>query len=103
MLEMIPSREVSRALNKTELIARVAERIEMPKKDVTRAVDAVFEVISEALQKGEKVQLVGFGNFEVRERSARKGRNPQTGEEIEIPAGKVPAFRPGKALRDAIK
>ncbi|HEY8530424.1 MAG TPA: HU family DNA-binding protein [Paenibacillaceae bacterium] len=90
-------------MNKSELIARVAERTDMSKKDVTRAVDAVFDIISEALQNGEKVQLVGFGNFEVRERSARRGRNPQTGEEIEIPAGKVPAFRPGKALKDAIK
>jgi DNA-binding protein HU-beta len=90
-------------LNKTELIARVAEKTDLSKKDVTRVVDAVFEIITDALQNGDKVQLVGFGNFEVRERSARKGRNPQTGEEIDIPAGKVPAFRPGKALKDAIK
>jgi len=90
-------------LNKTELIALVAEKTDLSKKDVTRVVDAVFEIITDALQNGDKVQLVGFGNFEVRERSARKGRNPQTGEEIDIPAGKVPAFRPGKALKDAIK
>ncbi len=90
-------------MNKTELIARVAEKTDLSKKDVTRVVDAVFEIITDALQNGDKVQLVGFGNFEVRERSARKGRNPQTGEEIDIPAGKVPAFRPGKALKDAIK
>ncbi len=89
-------------MNKSELIARVAEVTELPKKDVTRVVDAVFQTISETLQKGEKVQLVGFGNFEVRERSARKGRNPQTGEEIEIPASKVPAFKPGKALKEGI-
>lgn len=89
-------------VNKSELIARVAEVTELPKKDVTRVVDAVFQTISETLQKGEKVQLVGFGNFEVRERSARKGRNPQTGEEIEIPASKVPAFKPGKALKEGI-
>lgn len=65
--------------------------------------DAVFEAIAEALKEGDKVQLVGFGNFEVRERSARKGRNPQTGEEIEIAASKVPAFKPGKALKEGIQ
>jgi DNA-binding protein HU-beta len=92
-----------KVLNKTELIAKVAEVTELSKKDATQAVDAVFDVIAETLQSGEKVQIVGFGNFEVRERSARKGRNPQTGEEIEIPAGKVPAFKPGKALKDGIK
>lgn len=89
-------------MNKSELVAKVAETTELSKKDVTKAVDAVFEAISDALQGGDKVQLVGFGNFEVRERSARKGRNPQTGEEIEIPASKVPAFKPGKALKDGI-
>jgi DNA-binding protein HU-beta len=88
-------------MNKSDLITQVAEMAEISKKDATKAVDAVFEAISNALQKGEKVQLVGFGNFEVRERSARKGRNPQTGEEIDIPASKVPAFKPGKSLRDA--
>lgn len=65
--------------------------------------DAVFESVMDSLSKGEKVQIIGFGNFEVRERSARKGRNPQTGEEIEIPASKVPAFKAGKALKDAVK
>lgn len=90
-------------MNKTELIAKVAEQADLSKKDATQAVDAVFEVIAEALQGGDKVQVVGFGNFEVRERSARKGRNPQTGEEIEIAAGKIPAFKPGKALKDGIK
>lgn len=65
--------------------------------------DAVFEAVMDSLKNGEKVQLIGFGNFEVRERSARKGRNPQTGEEIEIPASKVPAFKPGKALKDSVK
>ncbi|MEB3102816.1 HU family DNA-binding protein [Ferviditalea candida] len=89
-------------MNKSDLIARVAESTDLSKKDVTKAVDAVFEAISEALHKGDKVQLVGFGNFEVRERAARKGRNPQTGEEIEIPASRVPAFKPGKALKDGI-
>ncbi|OPA81437.1 DNA-binding protein [Paenibacillus selenitireducens] len=90
-------------MNKSELVAQVAEATELSKKDVTKAVDAVFDAISAALQNGDKVQLVGFGNFEVRERSARKGRNPQTGQEIEIPASKIPAFKPGKALKDGIK
>lgn len=90
-------------MNKTDLITKVAESTGMSKKDVTNVVEAVFESISEALQQGDKVQLVGFGNFEVRERTARKGRNPQTGEEIDIPASKVPAFKPGKALKDGIK
>ncbi len=90
-------------MNKTELINAVAEASELSKKDATKAVDAVFESILETLKKGDKVQLIGFGNFEVRERAARKGRNPQTGEEIEIPASKVPAFKPGKALKDAVK
>ena len=90
-------------MNKTELINAVAETSGRSKKDATKAVDAVFESITEALRKGDKVQLIGFGNFEVRERAARKGRNPQTGEEMEIPASKVPAFKPGKALKDAVK
>ncbi|AZK47168.1 MULTISPECIES: HU family DNA-binding protein [Paenibacillus] len=90
-------------MNKSDLVNQVAESTELSKKDATKAVDAVFEAISTALQNGDKVQLVGFGNFEVRERSARKGRNPQTGEEIEIPASKIPAFKPGKALKDGIK
>lgn len=90
-------------MNKSELIAKVAESSELSKKDATKAVEAVFEAISDALQSGDKVQLVGFGNFEVRERSARKGRNPQTGEEIEIAASKVPSFRPGKQLREGIR
>ncbi|MBB5172900.1 HU family DNA-binding protein [Texcoconibacillus texcoconensis] len=90
-------------MNKTELINAVAEQADLSKKDATSAVDAVFDVITDSLTKGDKVQLIGFGNFEVRERSSRKGRNPQTGEEIEIPASKVPAFKPGKALKDAVK
>lgn len=90
-------------MNKADLVAKVAESTELSKKDVSKAVEAVFESISEALHLGEKVQLVGFGNFEVRERSARKGRNPQTGEEIEIAASKVPAFKPGKALKEGIQ
>lgn len=90
-------------MNKSELISKVSESSELTKKDVTKAVDAVFEAIAEALKNGDKVQLVGFGNFEVRERSARKGRNPQTGQEIDIPASKIPAFKPGKSLRDGIQ
>jgi len=90
-------------VNKTDLVNSVAETAELSKKDATKAVDAVFESIQAALAKGDKVQLIGFGNFEIRERAARKGRNPQTGEEIEIAASKVPAFKPGKALKDAVK
>lgn len=90
-------------MNKTELIEEVVEKSELTKKDATKAVDAVFDVITNALSNGESVQLIGFGNFEVRERAARKGRNPQTGEELEIAASKVPAFKPGKSLKDAVK
>jgi DNA-binding protein HU-beta len=90
-------------MNKTELITKVSEVAELTKKDATKAVDAVFDAITEALKNGDKVQLIGFGNFEVRERAARKGRNPQTGEEIEIAASKVPAFKPGKALKEDIQ
>ncbi len=90
-------------MNKTELVNQVSESAELSKKDSTKVVDAVFNTISEALAKGDKVQLLGFGNFEVRERAARKGRNPQTGEEIEIAGGKVPAFKPSKVLKDAVK
>lgn len=97
-----PWEEVN-SMNKTDLINAVAEKSDLSKKDATQAVDAVFESISDSLQNGDKVQLIGFGNFEVRERAARKGRNPQTGEEIEISASKVPAFKPGKALKDAVK
>lgn len=89
--------------NKQDLIAKVAEATELTKKDSAAAVDAVFFAIEGFLSKGEKVQLIGFGNFEVRERAARKGRNPQTGAEIKIAASKVPAFKAGKALKDAVK
>lgn len=89
--------------NKAELIDNVASATGLTKKDATSAVDAVFESIQTSLSEGEKVQIIGFGNFEVRDRAARKGRNPQTGEEIEIAASKVPAFKPGKALKDAVK
>ena len=89
--------------NKQDLIAKVAEATEFTKKDAGRAVEAVFAAVSDFLAEGEKVQLIGFGNFEVRERAARKGRNPQTGKEIKIAASKVPAFKAGKALKDAVK
>jgi DNA-binding protein HU-beta len=89
-------------LNKAELISAVAEKSGMAKKDAEKAVNAVFASIEEALVNGDKVQLVGFGTFEVRERAARTGRNPQTGEEIQIAASRVPAFRAGKTLKEAI-
>ncbi|MGG4451055.1 HU family DNA-binding protein [Brevibacillus porteri] len=90
-------------MNKTELVTKVAETTELTKKDATKAVDAILDAIADALKEGDKVSLIGFGNFEVRERAARKGRNPQTGEEIEIAASKMPAFKPGKELKDAVK
>ena len=91
--------------NKAELVSEVAAKTDLTKKEVAAAVDAIFNSIQEDLElkKEHKVQLVGFGTFEVRHRAARKGRNPQTGAEIEIPASKVPAFKPGKALKDAVK
>lgn len=88
--------------NKAQLIDAVAAKTSLTKKDATAAVDAVLSSIQEVLEKGDRVQLIGFGNFEVRDRAARKGRNPRSGEEIEIPASKVPAFKPGKALKDAV-
>ncbi len=89
--------------NKAELVSEVAAKTDLTKKEVAAAVDAIFNSIQEDLAKGEKVQLIGFGTFEVRHRAARKGRNPQTGKEIEIAASNVPAFKPGKALKDAVK
>ncbi len=89
-------------MNKQELVSSVAEKSGLTKKDSEKAVNAVFASIEEALAKGDKVQLVGFGTFEVRSRAARKGRNPQTGAEIEIAAAKVPAFKAGKALKDSV-
>lgn len=89
-------------MTKNELVQYVIERTQMKKKEAVKAVDAVFETMTEAMAKGEKIQLVGFGNFEVRERAARKGRNPQTGEEMQIKASRVPAFKPGKTLKDVV-
>jgi len=89
-------------VNKQELVTSVAEKSGLTKKDSEKAVNAMFSSIEESLAKGDKVQLVGFGTFEVRERAARTGRNPKTGEEIQIDATKVPAFKAGKALKDAV-
>ena len=89
-------------MNKTELIAAVAEKTGLTKKDAERVVSATFETITASLQKGEKVQIFGFGNFEVKTREARVGRNPRTKETIEIPASKQPAFKASKALKDAV-
>lgn len=89
-------------MNKAELVASVAEKTELTKKDAEKAVAAVLSSIEEALASGDKVQLVGFGTFEIRDRAARKGRNPQTGEEINIAAAKVPVFKAGKSLRESV-
>lgn len=90
-------------MNKTELVASVAEKSGLTKKDAEKAVNAVLASVSETLAEGGKVQLVGFGTFEVRERKERKAQNPQTKNEITIPATKVPAFKAGKALKDVVK
>ena len=90
-------------MNKTQLIEAVAAKADLKKKDAEAAVNAVTAAIAEALKAGDKVQLVGFGTFEVKERAEREGRNPKTGETMTVPASKVPAFKAGKALKDAIK
>ena len=87
-------------MNKTELVAAMAEQTNLSKKDAEAALKAFIDEVSEELKKGEKVQLVGFGTFEVSERAAREGRNPQTGETMEIKASKTPKFKAGKALKD---
>jgi len=89
-------------MNKTELIAAVAAKSDLSKKDADKAVCAFLGAIEDALKAGEKVSLVGFGTFEVKSRAARKGHNPLTGAEIEIKASKAPAFKAGKALKDAL-
>ncbi|MFP4147424.1 MAG: HU family DNA-binding protein [Halorhodospira sp.] len=89
-------------MNKSELIEAVADSADLSKAAASRAVDAMVESVTEALREGDQVTLVGFGTFTVRERAARTGRNPRTGETIQIPASKVPGFKPGKALKDAI-
>jgi len=90
-------------LNKTELIGEVAAKAGMTKKDTEKVINAFCSTVEEALKEGNKVQLIGFGTFEVRDRQARKGRNPQTGAEIDIPATRIPAFKSGKALKDAME
>lgn len=89
-------------MTKADLIAKVAEKAEISKKDSEAAVKAVIESVQEALVAGEAVQLIGFGTFKISERAARTGRNPQSGEEIQIAAAKVPSFKAGKALKDAV-
>jgi len=89
-------------MNKSDLINAVASKAELTKKDAEAAVSAVISSISEALASGESVQLVGFGTLEVRDRAAKQGRNPKTGEPITVPAAKVPAFKAGKALKDSV-
>ena len=89
-------------MNKAELIDAVASSADLSKASATEAVDAVVDTITESLRSGDSVTLVGFGTFEVRARAARTGRNPQTGEEIQIKASKAPAFKAGKALKDAV-
>jgi DNA-binding protein HU-beta len=90
-------------MKKAELIDAVVTKTELTKQDSKKAIDALFETISNTLAKEEKIQVVGFGTFEVRNRAERTGRNPQTGEEMTIPASKVPAFKPGKELKEAVK
>ena len=89
-------------MNKTELVAAVAEQADISKKDAEKVLKAFVDVVTEEMKKGEKVQLVGFGTFEVSERAAREGRNPQTGKTMKIEACKAPKFKAGKALKDIV-
>ena len=89
-------------MNKTELVAAIAEQAELSKKDSEKALKAFIDVVTDELKKGEKIQLVGFGTFEVIERAAREGRNPLTGEKMNIKASKAPKFKAGKALKDVV-
>jgi len=90
-------------MNKTELVSAVADMYDRSKNDVKEVVDGIIETVQEALAEGEEVAIAGFGTFTVTERAARKGRNPATGEEIDIPASKSPKFKPGKGFKDAVK
>jgi DNA-binding protein HU-beta len=90
-------------VNKADLVNKVAEKSGLKKKEAEMAVNSVFECIEDALREGDKVQVIGFGTFETRSRSARSGRNPQTGETIEIPAATIPAFKPGNKLKELTK
>ena len=89
-------------MNKTDLVTEVAERTGLSKKDTDQVLSAALEAITEAMEAGEKVQIAGFGVFDVKERAPRMGRNPRTKEEIQIPASRLPVFKPGKALRELI-
>lgn len=89
-------------MNKTELVAAIADKTELSKKDSEKALKAFIDAVTEELKKGEKIQLVGFGTFEVSQRAARTGKNPQTGKAISIPASKAPKFKAGKALKDTV-
>ena len=89
-------------MNKTQLVEKIAASADITKADAGRALDAFIEAVTETLKDGDQVSLVGFGTFSVRERAARTGRNPQTGAEIQIAAAKVPGFKPGKGLKDAV-
>lgn len=90
-------------MNKAELIAALADKAAVSKKDAEAVLNAFVETVQDTVKKGDKIQLVGFGSFETRERAARAGKNPQTGAEIKIPACKVPAFKAGKAFKDMVK
>lgn len=90
-------------MNKNELISAVAEKSQLSKKDSEAAVSAVFAVITEAMAQGDKVQYTGFGTFDVKKRPERVARNPRTGEQVTVPEGRVPVFKPGKLLRDAVE
>lgn len=90
-------------MNKAELVTAISDKTAFPKKDVEKAVNAIIDSLEEALAGGDKVTLVGFGTFGVKSKAARKGRNPQTGAEISIPAGKVPSFKAGKDLKEMVK
>ena len=89
-------------MTRTELVANVAEKAGITKKSADVVLNSLFETIKQALVEGDKVQIIGFGTFEIRNRAARKGRNPQSGEEIDIPASKLPSFKAGKALKEAV-
>ncbi|PID65547.1 MAG: DNA-binding protein HU [Gammaproteobacteria bacterium] len=90
-------------MNKTELVEAVAKSAKLSKADANKAVDAVVASVTKALSKGDKVTLIGFGTFETRKRAARTGRNPRTGKALKIPASKIPAFKAGKKLKEAVK
>ena len=99
----IQTRGGNLSMNKTELVAAIADKAELSKKDSEKALKAFVDVVTDELKKGHKIQLVGFGTFEVTERAAREGRNPQTGKTMKIDACKAPKFKAGKALKDAVK